>query len=153
MLLRNLESERGTKLLSVQNSLDTALGVALVPYYPPKHHTRAARLLNGVLSSELSNSEARYGVGQIQETAGQWAEARANFQQILDSGDMPIAAKEEVGWCFVNEGELEKGRDILEEIVKSRDSKWEEGGKKAEGAFARAQAWWRLGRTEWLIGE
>lgn len=125
-----------------------------MPYFPPKHHSRASRLLTGVIDSEPTNSEARFARAQIFETAGQWQEARDLFQSILDQGgddrDM-VAAREEVAWCLVNEGKLTEGRDILEEVVEMRDSKWEESGKEDE-ALPRARAWWRLGKTEWMIG-
>jgi hypothetical protein len=73
---------------------------------------------------------------------------------ILDQGGEEhevVAAKEEVGWCLVNEGQLNEGREILEEVVQLRDTKWEESGKEDE-ALPRARAWWRLGRVEWMIG-
>lgn len=139
---------------SVKASLDTALGVALVPYFPPKHHTRAARLLNGVLQTEATNVEARFARAQIFQTAQNWSEARRSFQMILDLGGDEkemVAAREELAWCFVNEGRLEKGREILEEVVEMRDSRWEQSGKEDE-ALPRARAWYRLGRTEWMIG-
>ncbi len=83
------------------------------------------------------------------------ADAKVFFQQILDQGALDekdmVAAKEEVGWCFVNEGQLEQGRDVLEEVVQVRDERWEREGKTDE-AFARARAWYRLGETEWRIG-
>ena len=62
-----------------------------------------------------------------------------------------VAAREELGWCFVSEGKLEQGREMLEEVVEMRDSRWKQGGKEDE-ALPRARAWWRLGRTEWMIG-
>lgn len=145
---------RGRTDFSVHASLDTALGIALVPYFPPKHHARADRLLSGVLEKEPANTPARFSLGQIRETAGNWVEARDHFQRILDQGGdekETVAAREEVGWCWVNEGKLAEGRDILEEVVEVRDSRWEQGGKEDE-AFARARAWWRLGKTEWSIG-
>jgi superkiller protein 3 len=64
-----------------------------------------------------------------------------------------VAAKEELGWCFVNEGDLNKGRDVLEEVMEIRQRRFEElDGKEDEEAFVRAEAWWRLGQTEWKIG-
>jgi superkiller protein 3 len=144
----------GSSSSSVRASLDTALGVSLVPYYTPKHHPRALRLLNGVVSTEPSNTEARFARALISQSAEKWAEAREEFQHLLDVGggdkDM-VSAKEEVGWCLVNEGKLEEGRDILEEVVEKRDSRNEAGASDDE-AFARARAWWRLGQTEWMIG-
>jgi superkiller protein 3 len=130
------------------------LGVALVPYYTPKHHPRALRLLNGVLTADKANTEARFARAQISEAAGEWENARKEFQYLLDAGgsekDM-ITAKEELGWCLVNEGKLEEGRDVLEGIVESRDASLEDGARDDE-AFVRARAWWRLGQTEWMIG-
>jgi superkiller protein 3 len=164
-LVRDLESERGIKLPAVQLSLDGQLGVALVPYYPPKHHERAARLLNGVLDAHPDDYAARFAVGEIAETAGEWAGARAHFQRLLDAGSADereiVAAREEVGWCLVNEGDLEAGRDVLESVVELRDSHKEAAEAAAtaahkefkdDEAFARARAWWRLGRTEWELG-
>ena len=141
-------------IFSAQTSLDTALGIALVPYFPPKHHVRAGRLLSGVLDKEDTNSEARFAQAQILETSGKWSEARQHFQTILDQGGeekMMVAAREELGWCLVSEGKLNEGRDILEEVVGSRDTRWEQTGNEDE-ALPRARAWWRLGKTEWSIG-
>ena len=139
---------------SVKASLDTALGVALIPYFSPKHHPRATRLLNSVLKIQPSNYVARFARAQIYQAAGNWTEARKIFQALLDAGQDQkdtIAAKEEVGWCLVNEDKLEEGRDMLEEVVEMRDGRWEQKGKDDE-ALPRARAWWRLGRTEWMIG-
>jgi len=154
-LVREIESDRGIKLPHVQTSLDEALGVALVPYYPPKHHERASRLLKGVLEAEPTDYEARFAVGQIAETAGEWEVARGHFQTLLDQGGSDremVAAREELGWCLVNEGKLEEGRDVLESVVEIRDTRKEQEGKDDE-ALQRARAWWRLGRTEWMIGD
>lgn len=146
-----------TDCFSAKLSLDTALAISLVPYFAPKHHAQATRLLKGVLDSEPTNSEARFARAQISQEAGKWAEARKNFQYILDQGvdeKEMVAAKEELGWCFVNEGKLAEGRDVLEEVVETRDAMASElaEGKEDEDAFARARAWWRLGQTEWRIG-
>lgn len=137
--------------------MDTALAVSLVPYFAPKHHSQATRLLKGVLDAEPTNSEARFARAQISQEAGKWAEARKGFQYILDQGGDTkemVAAKEELGWCFVNEGKLTEGRDLLEEVVETRDAMASElpEGKEDEDAFGRARAWWRLGQTEWKIG-
>lgn len=152
--VREVESERGVTLVKTQASLDEALGVALVPYFPPKHHVRASRLLNGVLKLEPTNYAARYAAAQILEAAGDWAGAQTEFQTLLDHGGNDkemTAAKEELGWCLVNQGQLTQGRDVLEEVVELRDTRKEQEGKNDE-ALARARAWWRLGRTEWMIG-
>ncbi|GMK57364.1 hypothetical protein CspeluHIS016_0401980 [Cutaneotrichosporon spelunceum] len=154
-LVREAEAERGITLPKAMASLDEALGVALVPYYPPKHHQRALQLLNGVLKLQPANYAARFGIGQVLEVAGDWAGAQAQFQRLLDQGgdDKEMtAAKEELGWCLVNEGKLTEGRDVLEEVVEVRDTRKEQEGKDDE-AFVRARAWWRLGRTEWMIGD
>lgn len=55
-------------------------------------------------------------------------------------------------WCLVNEGKLEEGRDVLESVVEVRDTRKEQEGKDDE-VLQRARAWWRLGRTEWMIGD
>lgn len=110
-----------------------------------------------MLEAQPANSEARFARAQIYQSAGKWLDAQKNFQIILDQGgdekDM-VAAKEELGWCLVNQDKLDDGRDVLEEVVELRDSRKEqlEEGKEDDEAFARARAWWRLGRTEWMIG-
>lgn len=126
-----------------------------MPYFAPKHHPQATRLLNSVLSAAPTDIEARFARAQIYQAEGRWADARIYFQQILGQGALDekdlVAAKEEVGWCLVNEGQLEQGRDVLEEVVQVRDERWEREGKTDE-AFVRARAWYRLGETEWRIG-
>ncbi|BEI86438.1 hypothetical protein CcaverHIS002_0607250 [Cutaneotrichosporon cavernicola] len=154
-LVREVETERGITLPKAMASLDEELGLALVPYYPPKHHQRASRLLNGVLKLQPANYAARFGIGQILEVAGDWSGAQDEFKRLLDQGGEDkemIAAKEELGWCLVNQGKLTEGRDVLEEVVEVRDTRKEQEGKDDE-ALVRARAWWRLGRTEWMIGD
>ncbi|WVQ65903.1 uncharacterized protein L199_004081 [Kwoniella botswanensis] len=154
-LVKELENERGIFLPNVRASIDTTLGLACVPYFAPKHHPRAIRLLDGVLKSHPDNKEARFARAQIHQAAGQWSYARKEFQTLIDAGgdeNDVVAAKEELGWCLVNEGELEKGREILEEVVEIRDARKEQDGKDDE-AYQRARAWYRLGRTEWMIGD
>lgn len=66
---------------------------------------------------------------------------------------MEISTTEEIGWCIVNEGRLEEGRNVLEEIVMRRVARWErDGSKEGEDAFGRARGWFRLGKTEWMLG-
>ncbi|WVQ80586.1 hypothetical protein IAT38_002691 [Cryptococcus sp. DSM 104549] len=152
-LVKELEAERGTLLPNVRASLDTILGTALVSYFPPKNHPRATKLLNSVLKDSPSYA-ARFARARIYQAAGKWAEARMHFQILLDEGGDDkemVNAREEVGWCLVNEGKLEEGRDILEGIVEVRDGK--EGRERENEAAERARAWWRLGRTEWMIGD
>jgi superkiller protein 3 len=153
-LVRALQERRGTLLPRSMTSLDVDLGVALVQYYPPKHHSRASKLLSGVLSKDQADTHARFALGQILQAAAKWKEARGHFQIILDTGGdhkEVVAAQEEVGWCLVNEGNLTGGRDVLEQVVELRDTRVETEGKDDE-ALARARAWWRLGHTEWMIG-
>ncbi|WWC70645.1 uncharacterized protein I206_104596 [Kwoniella pini CBS 10737] len=154
-LVKELENERGIALPSVRASLDTILGLACVPYFAPKHHPRAIRLLEGVLKFEPNNKEARFARAQIHQAAGKWSHARKEFKSLIDAGGDEkdvVAAKEELAWCLVNDGDLEKGREILEEVVEIRDARWEKDGKDDE-AYSRARAWWRLGRAEWSIGD
>ncbi|OXG33946.1 superkiller protein 3 [Cryptococcus neoformans Bt15] len=153
-LLTGLEAERSITLSNIRADLDTVLGVALVPHYPPKHHARAARILETVLKIHPTNNEARFARAQIYETAGQWSDARQHFEKIVQNGGSEkerLDSKEEVGWCLANEGKLEEGRDILEEVIEVRDTKTEKE-KEAE-ARERGRTWWRLGRTEWMIGD
>ncbi|RXK41621.1 hypothetical protein M231_01120 [Tremella mesenterica] len=155
ILLKELESERGTTMPLTRLSIDTALGIALVPYYPPKHHARANRLLSDVLSQQMNNLEARFARARILQTEGRWAEAREEFQIMLDSGPEEreaVAAREEIGWCLVNEDKLSEGRDVLEEVVQLRETRKEQDSNDDE-AYARARGWYRLGRCEWLIGD
>ncbi|ODN74406.1 hypothetical protein L202_06809 [Cryptococcus amylolentus CBS 6039] len=153
-LVKEIESQRGITLPKAQADLDTVLGVALVPYFPPKHHKRATRILETVLTAKPGNIEARFSRAQVFQYAGDWISAREHFQQVLDSSQDEkaiITAKEEVGWCLVNEGKLEAGRDVLEEVVGIRDGKNER--EKEEEAKERSRAWYRLGQTEWRIGD
>ncbi|WWC88759.1 uncharacterized protein L201_003672 [Kwoniella dendrophila CBS 6074] len=154
-LVKDLENERGITMPEVRASLDTNLGMACVPYFAPKHHPRAIRLLDGVLKSHPENQEARFARAQIHQASGKWSYAKKEFQALIDAGGDEkdvIAAKEELGWCLVNQGELEKGREVLEEVVEVRDARHEQEGRDDE-AYPRARAWWRLGRTEWMIGD
>ncbi|WVO14451.1 hypothetical protein L204_102085 [Cryptococcus depauperatus] len=153
-LLTTLEAERDTTLPNVKADLDTILGVSLVSSFPPKHHERATRLLKTVLKDYPSKVEARFARAQIYQYAGEWSKAREHFELILDQTEDEqerINTKEEIGWCLVNEGKLEEGREILEEVVETRDSKGEK--EKEEQGKVRARAWFRLGRTEWMIGD
>ncbi|WVQ72893.1 hypothetical protein IAR50_002454 [Cryptococcus sp. DSM 104548] len=153
-LVKEIESQRGITLPNAQADLDTVLGVALVPYFPPKHHKRATRILETVLTTQPENTEARFSRAQVYQHAGDWTAAREQFQRVLDEAQdekATITAKEEVGWCLVNEGQLEAGRDVLEEVVAVRDGKSE---REKEGeAKERGRAWYRLGQTEWKIGD
>lgn len=65
---------------------------------------------------------------------------------------LEMSSTEEVGWCLVNEGNLERGRDVLEEVAQRRTNAWiERGEKEGDDALGRARVWYRLGRTEWMI--
>ena len=129
-------------------ALETCLGVALVHFYPPKHHLRATRLLNGVLDFDPADVAARMGRGRILQAAGDWDAARNEFQTVMDATGN-VEAQEEVGWCLVKDGKVEEGREVLETVVELRDTKAEENGGGEEKD--RARAWWRLGMAEWTL--
>jgi superkiller protein 3 len=48
-------------LFSVKKAFNVALATSLVHLYPPKHHTRALRILDEVLSEDPNNVELPYG--------------------------------------------------------------------------------------------
>lgn len=65
---------------------------------------------------------------------------------------LELSTTEEIGWCLVNEGKLDEGRDVLEDTAMRKLAKWEErGSKEGDDAFGRARGWYRLGQTEWMI--
>ena len=140
-------------MTSTHTSLDTSLGLALVPYYSPKHHPRAARLLDSVLTSHPNNASALFARAQIHQAALEWEKARESLHKVLDMAGAASAsfesltdAREEIGWCLVNEGSLEAGSQVLEETLGIRN---EVGGDSEKAILGRARTAWRLGRTQW----
>ncbi|KAL7425055.1 Superkiller protein 3 [Cryptotrichosporon argae] len=151
-LLTVLEAERGIALANVRCSADQALAVALVPYFAPKHHARADRLLKGVLKAQPENYEARFTRSQIFQAAGNWVEARKGFQLLVGKGTEAesLAAQEEVAWCLDNEGKLQDARAMLLDVVKAvRDAAPEKQGEEEKQDPVGARTWWRLGQAEW----
>ncbi len=166
-LAKALEIENGLKMpLSVRHVLrgaisltnltvrtraafDTALGTALVHFYPPKHHVKALTLLESVLEAAPESIACLSGRGYIREEAGQWESARSDFEQVValtsEVDLLRLEAREQAAWCQVQEGSLIEGAsrlaDVAAELVDRKDK-----------AVESARVWWKLGQAEWLQG-
>ncbi|EJU03995.1 TPR-like protein [Dacryopinax primogenitus] len=171
-LVQRHEKQTGQSLHLVNRSLNTELATGLVHLHPPKHHPRALRLLDQVLSEDPNLVPALMGRGYIFQALGKWGEAAIVFGKVVgtehskreegkkapekveesEDADQPIEvveleAREERAWCWVRNGLDEKGESGLRDSVSLWDISPHTGIQRQ-----RARAWWRLGRCLWEVG-
>ncbi len=125
------------------------LSGSLVHYFPPKHHVRALRIIDGVLAEDPDSVPALMSRGFILEHAKKWPEAGAIFAKVAqldpDGVDHGLRAKEERAWSEAMCGKLQAAADELQNVISVLDDL---GGREED----KARAWWRLGRCHWELG-
>ncbi|KAH7915212.1 superkiller protein 3 [Hygrophoropsis aurantiaca] len=147
-LLRRYESNSGRKLEQVMKAFNTILATSLVHLFPPKHHTRALRLLDDVLSRDPDNVDCLIGRGYVLQTADKWEEAEGLFGKADDllPADLQkgLRAKEERAWCQ-SRTRLEDGLTSLKDVFRI----WDDLGDRDAD---KARCLWRIGKCCWDVG-
>jgi superkiller protein 3 len=122
------------------------LGTSLVHYYPPKHHPRALRILDDVLSDDEANVPSLMGRGYILQASEDWGEAAELFMRVNgllpDDVNEGIRAREERAWCALHQGNRSVAADELEAISEILDDL---EGRNTD----QARCWWRMGKCAW----
>lgn len=122
------------------------LGTSLVHYYPPKHHTRALRILDDILSDNDANVPSLMGRAYILQASKNWAVAAELFlrakELLLDDVDEGIRAQEEHAWCMLQQGNNDVAASELKAVSEVLDN--------LEGReMDQARSWWRMGKCAW----
>ena len=125
------------------------LGTSLVHYYPPKHHTRALRILDDILSDNDANVPSLMGRAYILQASKNWAVAAELFLRVkellLDDVDEGIRAQEEHAWCMLQQGNNDVAASELKAVSEVLDN--------LEGReMDQARCWWRMGKCAWQTG-
>ncbi|KAI0700930.1 TPR-like protein [Cytidiella melzeri] len=149
LLLRE-EQNRAIKLPQVRLGLNVILGTALVHLFPPKHHTRALRIIDEVLSDDSENVKCLMGRAFIQQHAKRWEDARSLFSRVNkllpDDVHEGLRAREEAAWCHAQTQDPDGGAQELREVITILDL---QEGREID----KARCWWRLGKCQWEIGD
>ncbi|KAH8119473.1 TPR-like protein [Phellopilus nigrolimitatus] len=148
-LVRHSEVDTGKKLTQVRKAFNISLATGLVHLFPPKHHARAIRVLDDVLSFEPDNAPCLMSRGFVKQSARSWADAAELFRkvavQLPDDVNMGLVAEEERAWCLAEEGELDVAVEELQNVL----DKLEELDGYEE---RKARVWWRIGVCYWRLG-
>lgn len=132
-----------------KKALDITLATSLVHFFPPKHHTRALRILDDVLSQDPDNISALMGRGYILQHAGKWQEADSMFMHVMellpDDPNDGVRAKEEHGWCLARTVKL---AEAIEELSSTLEMLRELEDREED----KARCHWRLGKAHWELG-
>ncbi|QRW08082.1 superkiller protein 3 [Ceratobasidium sp. AG-Ba] len=151
-LVKRAENNTGKKLPMVRKAFDVMLATGLVHLHPPKHHARASRILDDVLTRDPGHVNALMARAYILQYAKDWAGAIKHFERVLketETEDTPgwirPRAREEVAWCSAMAGDLEGSLNELKEVAELLES----GEAPSED---RARVEWRLGKCMWELG-
>ncbi|KDQ10122.1 hypothetical protein BOTBODRAFT_164222 [Botryobasidium botryosum FD-172 SS1] len=142
-LLGRSEADWGARFTQTRKAFDVILGTGLVHLFPPKHHLRALRILEDVLSIDTDNVTCLMGKGYIYQYTNKWSNAESLFARVVElvgpeNMDVGLEAREERAWCQVRQEHFEDGEQALKAVIEDLD--------KEEGKFEqKARAWWRLG--------
>jgi len=119
------------------------LGTSLVNHYPPKHHPRALRILDDVLSDDQDNVPSLMGRAYILQAAKDWGTAAGLFQRVHellpDDVNEGIRAREEQAWCALHR---ENGDAAAEELKAVSEILDDLEGRELD----QARCWWRMGK-------
>ncbi|KAI9442528.1 TPR-like protein [Lactarius indigo] len=148
-LVNRYRSNTGSDLTLVRKTFNVALSTSLVHLYPPKHHTRAVRILEDVLIQDPNNVDCLMGRGFVFQYAVKWLEAASCFSRVC--GILPeerrerIRAQEEQAWCEVQLNHFDKAIVELRRVIELLDDKEDSNEDKS-------RSYWRLGRAYWEMG-
>ncbi|KAG8795273.1 Superkiller protein 3, partial [Serendipita sp. 399] len=146
--LSDLQDGMGLQLNQIFKGVNTSLACSLVHLYPPKYHSRALRILDPIIDEDPNQLDCRIARGYVHQAASRWVEARSDFDQVvgITTVDDPryIEAAEEAAWCQVQAGDVEAGKNGLNQVIEILED--------GEDDTAQARAWWRLGRATWEEG-
>ena len=111
---------------SVKLAFNVILAHALVHFFPPKHHVRARRIIDDVLSEDPDNIRALMDLGYILQYAKRWSDASHSFERVVallpeDMGD-GLRAKEELSWSRAQIADPDRGVKELKEVLSTLDS-------------------------------
>ncbi|KAH9083896.1 TPR-like protein [Lactarius deliciosus] len=148
-LINRYRNNTGSDLTLVRKSFNVALSTSLVHLYPPKHHTRAVRILEDVLTQDPNHVDCLMGRGFVFQYATKWLEAASCFSRVC--GTLPeerrerIRAQEEHAWCEVQLHHFDKAIVELRRVIELLDDKEDSDEDKS-------RSYWRLGRAYWEMG-
>jgi superkiller protein 3 len=138
-----------TVLCSARKAFNIALATSLVHLYPPKHHIRALRILEEVLSEDPSNVECLMGRGYVLQRSGKWLEAASCFSRVSEiypeETRGSIRAQEEHAWCEVQLNHLEEATTELKVVLGLLEN-------EEDCDEDKSRSWWRLGKAYWEMG-
>ncbi|KAH7923951.1 TPR-like protein [Leucogyrophana mollusca] len=148
-LLRRHESNAGRKLKQVRKAFNVVLATSLVHLFPPKHHPRAIRLLDDVLSLDPDNVDCLISRGYVLQSAEKWEEAESLFAKadalIPDDLEKGLRAKEERAWCH-SRTQLTEGMNLLKGVLDTLNGLDDRDPDKA-------RCLWRIGKCCWDAGD
>ncbi|KAF5386053.1 hypothetical protein D9615_002427 [Tricholomella constricta] len=148
-LLSKFENNTGRRLRGVRIGYKTILATSLVHLFPPKHHPRALRLVDEILSQSPDNVAGLMGRAYILQAAGKWDDAAVLFARVdeflPDDLNDGIRAREENAWCLCQLQRLDAGIAAFQNIVDVLKDLPDRGEDTA-------RCLWRLGKFYWEMG-
>ncbi|KDQ57736.1 hypothetical protein JAAARDRAFT_35420 [Jaapia argillacea MUCL 33604] len=148
-VLQRAEAATGRNQPLKRKAFDVILATALVHLFPPKHHTRALGIIDGVLNGDPTDTQCLMGRGYILEYSRKWPEAEACFAKVANllPNDLTdgLRAREECAWCKIHAGDYESGAVDMQAVLNDYEQLHDRDQDKA-------RCWWRLGKCFWDIG-
>ena len=129
--------------------MKASLAKGLVLLFPPKHHLRAARILDEVLKAHPDNVSCLVSKAHVFQYGEKWHEAETLWRQVIqlvpNQGEAHFEALEERAWCQIKYGSLDCGMDVLQTVKEKYDA--------MDGIeYKKARVWWRIGKCKWDLG-
>ncbi|KAI0461247.1 hypothetical protein LJB42_001265 [Komagataella kurtzmanii] len=122
-LLTKVLKDYGLSLPHTKESLLLDLASIYTYYDAPKDHPRAFKLYESILQKNPSNPKAKIGKSLIFLQLGEFNKAKELLQTIFNAN---LEAKAYLGWCEINLGNLEFGRNLLTSCLKDTSLQDEE---------------------------
>ncbi|KAG8910291.1 Superkiller protein 3, partial [Tulasnella sp. 408] len=149
ILLRQSEKDYGGPLPLTQKAFNICIATALVYLFPPKHHLRAAGLLDDVLSADPDNVRCLMARAMVYQYAQNWKSAETIYKRVQaivgsDNIEEGLEAREQAAWCAIQDGRAEETLNEMQEVIEALDG-------LEEKEYQQARAWWRLGKAYWDI--
>ena len=133
----------------IRKSFNVTLGTGLVYLYPPKHHTRATRILDEVISVDSNCVSALMARGSILQVAKKWDDAVGIYTKVIgltvDKESTKSVAEEEHAWCLIHIGDMDTAAGELQHVLDIAE-------ESDESDLRKAKILWKLGQCHWKMG-
>lgn len=117
-----LQNSRGIVLSNSKMEQTLALAIIYTYYEAPKNFPKALSLYDSIWRKDPNNTKVKIGKALILVETKKYDEAAEIFKSLITSDPTDVDATQEYGWCQIQLGNFELGREYIERAISTLQS-------------------------------